>query len=199
MPTAKDIAKLHAILGKLKKKRSQPFIPPEPSDVLWMARKLENEWSEYIASFSTKNRQISQNDQIAQDDGFDSFWRAYPKPAGRIMPKGPAQEAWRKLKPDTALQAEILQAVEKQSTSWEWIKEDGKYVPYPKKWLAERRWEAAVGESLFDNQQSKPCVGCGYNQTLHTLKGNREAIKQHNLEAVIEKVCNQYSVSIKES
>lgn len=35
----------------------------------------------------------------------------------------------------------MIQALERQKASRQWQEDDGKYIPYPAKWLNERRWE----------------------------------------------------------
>ena len=61
----------------------------------------------------------------ANNGGFEAFWTAYPKKKS----KGQALSAWKKLKPDSSLQALILNAVEAQKRSPDWQKDKGKYIP----------------------------------------------------------------------
>ena len=75
--------------------------------------------------------------RCASDDGFEAFWTAYPKKKS----KGQALSAWKKLKPDSSLQALILKAVEAQKRSPDWQKDKGKYIPYPATWLNAMAWE----------------------------------------------------------
>ena len=75
--------------------------------------------------------------RCASDDGFAAFWTAYPKKKS----KGQALSAWKKLKPDSSLQALILKAVEAQKRSPDWQKDKGKYIPYPATWLNAMAWE----------------------------------------------------------
>lgn len=78
--------------------------------------------------------------RCASDDGFAAFWAAYPKKKS----KGQALSAWKKLKPDSSLQALILKAVEAQKRSPDWQKDKGKYIPYPATWLNAMAWEDEV-------------------------------------------------------
>lgn len=68
---------------------------------------------------------------------FESFWKAYPKKVG----KGAAEKAWQKIKPSERLLNEMVEAIQKQRTSKEWIKEDGQFIPNPATWLNQKRWE----------------------------------------------------------
>lgn len=74
-------------------------------------------------------------------DSFDRFWAAYPKKRN----KGDARKVWNKLKPKPKLLEQILSAVEQQSQSRDWLKEDGKYIPYPAKWLRGEQWQDEIG------------------------------------------------------
>lgn len=70
-------------------------------------------------------------------ESFDDFWKAYPKKVSKTS----ALKAWNKLKPDDNLVREILTALENQKQSSQWQKDNGDFIPYPAKWLNERRWE----------------------------------------------------------
>lgn len=70
-------------------------------------------------------------------DGFDIFWKAYPKKKA----KDDALKAFRKRKPDQELLAAILKAIDSQVMSDEWIKDGGKFIPYPATWLNDGRWQ----------------------------------------------------------
>lgn len=67
---------------------------------------------------------------------FESFWSIYPKKKG----KGGAFASWKKIKnrPDTN---EIISAVQSQSKSDDWKKDNGQFIPNPQTWLNQRRWE----------------------------------------------------------
>ena len=68
---------------------------------------------------------------------FDEFWKAYPKKKA----KEAARKAWAKLKPDETLGKEIIQAVIESAKTKDWLKENGKYIPYPATYLNGKRWE----------------------------------------------------------
>ena len=68
---------------------------------------------------------------------FDEFWSAYPKKKA----KEAARKAWAKLKPDETLGKEIIQAVIESAKTKDWLKENGKYIPYPATYLNGKRWE----------------------------------------------------------
>lgn len=68
---------------------------------------------------------------------FDRFWEAYPRRQG----KEAARKAWTKIRPDDALLAEMLSALERQRASDQWQRDGGQFIPYPATWLNGRRWE----------------------------------------------------------
>ena len=68
---------------------------------------------------------------------FDRFWVAYPRHQG----KETARKAWAKIRPDDALLAEMLAALERQRASDQWRRDGGQFIPYPATWLNGRRWE----------------------------------------------------------
>lgn len=77
---------------------------------------------------------------LAQNE-FARFWEVYPKRKSR----GSAEKAFAKLRPSEQLLQTILIAVERAKTSTEWLREAGKYIPYPASWLNAKGW---LDESL---------------------------------------------------
>lgn len=69
---------------------------------------------------------------------FDVFWNGYP--AGRRMNKRRCAEIWRTRKLD-----EKADAVNAGLAAWcaseQWLKDGGKFIPYPQKFLNEERWD----------------------------------------------------------
>lgn len=68
---------------------------------------------------------------------FDRFWQAYPRKVG----KGAALTAWKKAKPTAATVVAILEAVENQKHSRQWLDSDGRFIPNPATWLNQARWQ----------------------------------------------------------
>lgn len=65
---------------------------------------------------------------------FDAFYAAYPKKRD----KPDAFKAWNQTKPDPEV---LTPSLEKWKKCHDWVKESGKYVPYPASWLRSRGWE----------------------------------------------------------
>ena len=74
---------------------------------------------------------------------FTSFWIAYPKKIG----KKPAQEKFSKL--DSSLLDKIIQALEAQKKTEQWIKG---FIPNPLTWLNQERWEDEVEEATIESE-----------------------------------------------
>jgi uncharacterized protein YdaU (DUF1376 family) len=68
---------------------------------------------------------------------FAAFWKAYP----RKVKKPDTLRAWNAIAPDGSLVGRIMSALEWQSRQRDWLKEGGKFIPYPTSWLNGRRWE----------------------------------------------------------
>ena len=68
---------------------------------------------------------------------FDRFWVAYPRHQG----KEAARKTWEKIRPNDALLAEMLAALERQRASDQWRRDGGRFIPLPATWLNGRRWE----------------------------------------------------------
>ena len=66
----------------------------------------------------------------------DRFWPAYPKKKA----KDDALKAWNKLRPSEELIGRMLAALDRESMSPDWRKENGQFIPYPATWLNGKRW-----------------------------------------------------------
>ena len=66
---------------------------------------------------------------------FESFWLAYPKKIG----KKSALQAWQKAKDKPPL-VDVLQAIDTQQKSEQWMKDNGQFIPHPSTWLNQGRW-----------------------------------------------------------
>ena len=69
-------------------------------------------------------------------EGFEDFYRAYPRKVG----KSAASKSWFTLKPNTEMRATILAALEQHKASRDWQKDGGQFVPHPATWLNGKRW-----------------------------------------------------------
>jgi len=83
---------------------------------------------------------------------FSTFWNAYPKRKS----KGQAEKAFWRVNPDEQLLATMLATIERATKSEDWLKEDGKYIPYPATWLNAKGWEDEYKEAQNGAYQGNP-------------------------------------------
>lgn len=68
---------------------------------------------------------------------FDLFWEAYPRKIG----KDAAWGMWQRLRPDVELTSQMIAKVEEQQRSAQWLKDGGQFIPHPRTWLSQGRWQ----------------------------------------------------------
>lgn len=68
---------------------------------------------------------------------FDRFWKAYPKKVGKFD----AQKSFERRKVDDALLEKMLRAIDTQSMTDSWRKDNGQFIPNPSTWINQGRWE----------------------------------------------------------
>lgn len=68
---------------------------------------------------------------------FNIFYVAYPKKKN----KGQAEKIFFKLNPDDNLLTIMLSTIERTKKTEGWLKDNGKYIPYPATWLNAKGWE----------------------------------------------------------
>ena len=74
------------------------------------------------------------------DVGFADWWSVYPNKKA----KPAALRAWRALKPNAELVGILIAAVTASLKSEQWMKDAGRFIPYPATWLNQKRWEDGV-------------------------------------------------------
>jgi len=70
-------------------------------------------------------------------ENFIRFWNEYP----RKKSQGQAERAFLKLNPDAQLLTTILDNLKRAKQSPEWLKDGGRFIPYPATWLNAKGWE----------------------------------------------------------
>lgn len=98
-----------------------------------------------VTNTDNSNKSINQEDKTSKETKrtrkkyedtpeFKAFWDAYPVHANKVG----AREAFAKA--DAPLEV-LLEAIETWKRTDQWKKDGGQFIPYPAKWLKERRWE----------------------------------------------------------
>lgn len=73
-----------------------------------------------------------ENNGHTSSEGFDEFWKAYPKKVA----KGDAAKAWKQTARKRPAMPELLAALEAAKAGWR----DRQFIPYPASWLRAERW-----------------------------------------------------------
>ena len=76
-----------------------------------------------------------------QQAAFDKFWKEH-WPKCRRIDKKKAQDVWSRIAPD--LYSKIYASVDRQKKQPSWNTGDCKFIPYPHRWLRDRRWEDEI-------------------------------------------------------
>ena len=74
---------------------------------------------------------------ISHEESFKTFWQAYPLKKN----KGDAEKAFKALRPNEMLLAEILAGIVRAKDSDQWAKDGGRFTPHPATWLRAKGWE----------------------------------------------------------
>jgi hypothetical protein len=82
-------------------------------------------------------KDFKDTDTLASGEAFERFWKAYPKQMRKD--KIGAQQVWKRLKAGSGLVNRIMGALEAQKQTDLWNRGIG--IPYPGKWLRNKRWE----------------------------------------------------------
>jgi hypothetical protein len=82
---------------------------------------------------------------------FEVFWKEYPKKVG----KGKARDVFNKIIKITTLDI-LLTAIDNQSKSEQWTKDNGQFIPNPATWLNQERWEDEI--QIKTPEKKKPTI-----------------------------------------
>lgn len=85
-----------------------------------------------------KSREETETDAVK----FKAFWNAYP----RKKAKADAEKAWKAARINGDFDA-VMAALDVHKKSTDWLKDDGKWVPYPASWINGKRWEDEISSS----------------------------------------------------
>jgi len=79
------------------------------------------------------------HEQCSWSSSFLVFWSVYPRKVGKLE----ALRSWNRIKlpKNQELLDRILQSVREQKNSETWTKDNGQFIPLPKTWLNQGRWD----------------------------------------------------------
>ena len=78
---------------------------------------------------------------MTKELGFEKFWNEH-WPRCRRKQKKQTWDQWKKINP--AHYEKIFAAVDAQKKQPSWLKDDCAYIPYPHRWLRDKRWEDEI-------------------------------------------------------
>ena len=84
-------------------------------------------------------------------DRFERFWKAYPKKKA----KDKAESWFKRRKPTIELVDIMIEAIQKFMKTEDWIKENGKFIPYPATWLNGGRWKDEIDSDVVKRVESR--------------------------------------------
>lgn len=107
-----------------------------------------------ITNHSTKDteKQSESDGDPVMLERFNEFWEAYPKKVG----KKAAFKSWKKENPDAELHSRIMEKVVAAKQTWQWQEECGRFIPTPKTWLNEGRWDDEYEEASHVHIERAP-------------------------------------------
>ena len=88
-------------------------------------------------SIVKKSKEKKSKEEKNTIDYFSIFWKVYPRKSA----KQDAVKAFEKLKMNDELMDKVMEGLFRQKESPDWLKDDGKFIPYPATWLNGKRWE----------------------------------------------------------
>lgn len=98
---------------------------------------------------------------VAEDDGFATFWEAYPKKQAKTC----AERAWKRV--PKGQHAALMTALEKHKALPQWNRDGGQYIPLASTWLNQKRWEDEV-DTTVDTRPRTRAADAGFAQRTYT-------------------------------
>ena len=124
---------------------SDASVTPSGATVDASGATVDNETSGVMQQWHTNPTNSNPTLNPTLNPTFDSFWKAYPKRKS----KGQAEEVWKKLSCED--QVEIISHLQRRvGVDREWLKEGGKYIPYPATFLSAKGWRDEWGPAQRD-------------------------------------------------
>jgi hypothetical protein len=126
-----------------------------------------------IQSESNPNPNPNPNLQTGEDL-FPEFWTAYP----RKQDKGHAKKAWAKLKVDRPLLTIMLNSIVKAKESDQWVKDNGKFIPFPATWLHGEGWTDEYPENTGRRDNGSKPQGMPGNDSVGAIDEHITALEK---------------------
>ncbi len=108
-------------------------------------RENNKEHTNTYAQNRVPKENLIQDETISQR--FERFYSAYPKKKSR----GNALKWFQTHKPSSELVDTMIEILNRQKSTLDWQKENGRYIPYPASWLNSRGWENEISPEEIAN------------------------------------------------
>lgn len=82
--------------------------------------------------------------RATETEDFETFWRAYPKKVGKPKAQVAFVRAKGRYDGTVGFLVRVLDAIEHQRRSRQWLEDGGKYIPHPTTWLNRDGWEDLI-------------------------------------------------------
>jgi len=106
-----------------------------------LASCVQNADSERETETETEKTPLPPKGEGVSSPEFEAFWSEWP-PHPRKSAKGQTATSWRRQKCDP-IAGKIMAALACWKTSTEWTKNNGQFIPAPKVFINQRRWESS--------------------------------------------------------
>ena len=121
------------------------YLDEDIDDEVWRHKRIDTELSKMLSVNKQRSDTLKKHyNQDAKINGFEEFWKAYPKKRDKQKSK----TAWIKKQPDLP---KVLKALKEQVKSEQWTKNAGQFIPLPSTWLNGARWEDETETSNSGN------------------------------------------------
>lgn len=119
-----------------------------------------------IARALSDNRKSSRKPRTVKKQGdfdpFEHFYALYP----RKKSPGDARKAWNAKCSDPAIHEAVFNGLARAKKSHQWLKEGGKYIPYPASWLRGEGWKD-------EDIEARVCPDCPHLTSEHRAERGR--------------------------
>lgn len=142
---------------------------------------VNGEQNEEIDSFpkniDTNDRVNDTSEHLTKNELFEMFWKAYPRKIG----KAKCLSWFKAHKVDEDLLADMLNKIAVQTSSEQWLKDNGQYIPHPYTWLNRGGWEDEV-DMVVDYSESKP------TEIKMSKKAEQEEVDEVKMREMLENI-----------
>lgn len=123
------------------------------------------------------------NPPLKGDDGFEKFWKEYPRKVGKDAAKRAFEKAIKKADIET-----LVTAVQRQKCGTQWTRDNGQYIPHPATWLNQGRWQDEVDNGGSNNGANMAGTSAGAKSRLDEIKDAIRTAEERRKTATVGKV-----------